>query len=244
MSRRFGKFSEKGTKKVAEKVTYQADRELISISLRDNRIGCFSESGQYNRSLFYNDLTLGCLEELEMVLDQIEDNDTLADNIKIIFVPGLIMALVTGLGDYIRLGKTSSGTVLSKEIVDAFVRCHEKISDKSFNLNIRTYDMCPVEFGQKAKDFIVEECKDANAEKDGIKREPRIVSSVNPAVEALNKKVLDLIAEGKFTEAQQVAQILATMSGGSSVVSSDNNEVIEESNDIETNQIEILNNVE
>lgn len=214
---RYGKYVEnnKGTSTKAKAEKHQAPREMVSISLRDNRIGCFSESGQFNHSFFYNDTTYGCLEELDLVLDQVPDNkEEICDNIKIIFVPGLIMALVTGLGDYIRLGKTSSGTVISQDNIDKFVEVHEKIQAKSFNLNIRTYEMCPVEFGQKAKAFITEECKDANAQKDGVTRTTTTVSgAVNPAIEILNKQMVDLINQGKFDEAQKVAQILATLSG-------------------------------
>ena len=210
---KYGRFSEnnKGTSTKAKVEKHQAPREMISISLRDNRVGCYSDSGQFNHSFFYNDLIFGCLEELDLVLDEIPNNkEGLCDNIKIIFIPGLIMSLVTGLGDYIRLGTTSSGNPISKDNIDKFIEVHEKIQAKSFNLNIRTYEMCPVEFGQKAKAWITEECKDANAEKDGVVR-TTVTSTTNPAIDALNKQIVELVAQGKFEQAQQVAQILATM---------------------------------
>lgn len=234
---RYGKFNENKNTASKKVEKHQAPREMVSISLRDNRVGCFSESGEYNHSFFYNDLIFGCLEELDLVLDQIPDSsDELSDDIKIIYIPGLIMALVTGLGDYIRLGKTSSGTVISQENLDKFIEVHEKIQNKSLNLNIRTYEMCPVEFGQKAKAFITEECKDANAQKDGVTRTTNISSAVNPAIEILNKQIVALITEGKFEEAQKVAEILATMSGNSAVAS--NNKEVKDSNDINDEEVQ------
>ena len=102
-----------------DKNEFKAPRELVSISLRDNRVGAYSESGSFNHSYFYNDVTIGALTELEAVLDKINDNDTLEDTIKIIHIPNVILALITGLGDYIRIGKTTNGTVLSQEKIEA-----------------------------------------------------------------------------------------------------------------------------
>lgn len=203
-----------------DKSKYQAPRTLVSISMRDNRVGCFSEdNSSLCHSRFYNDNTIGALEELNMVLDTIPTNaDGLANSITIVYIPNVIIALITGLGDYVRVGKTASGFDLGQEKIDMFLQTEVKIRERSLNLNIRSYTMCSAEFGQKAKAWITEECKDANAQKDGIVREPRITSAVNPLVETLNKQIISLIAEGKFEEAQQVAGILATMNG-SSVVS-------------------------
>lgn len=213
--------SSKGTD--VDKSKYQAPRTLVSISMRDNRVGIFSEtSASMCHSKFYNDNTLGALEELNMVLDSIPTNaEGLANSINIIYIPNVIIALITGLGDYIRVGKTSSGFELTKDKIDMFLQTEAKIKDRSLNLNIRSYTMCSNEFGQKAKAWITEECKDANAEKDGVTRTTTVTSAINPAIEILNKQIVALITEGKFEEAQKVANILATMSNGS-VASTDN----------------------
>lgn len=203
-----------GAKK--EEPKCQAPRNLVSISMRDNRVGCFSEtSASMCHSKFYNDSTLGALEELNTVLDRIPTNaEGLADSISIIYIPNVIVALITGLGDYIRLGKTSSGFELGQDKIDMFMEVDSKIKDRSLNLNIRSYSMCSAEFGQKAKAWITEECKDANAEKDGVVRtKTTVTGAVNPAIEALNKQMVELITAGKFDDAQKVAQILATLNG-------------------------------
>lgn len=214
--------SNTGTGVKEEKAKCQAPRNLVSISMRDNRVGCFSEtSPSMCHSKFYNDNTLGALEELNIVLDRIPTNaDGLADSINIIYIPNVIIALITGLGDYVRVGKTSSGFELSRDKIDLFLQTEAKIKDRSLNLNIRSYTMCSAEFGQKAKAWITEQCKDANAEKDGVVR-TTVTSAVNPMIEVLNKQVMDFITAGKFEEAQKVANILATMSNGS-VASTDN----------------------
>lgn len=217
----YSMFNNKGTQNNNEtnkdKKEFKAPRELVSISIRDNRVGAYSESGSYNHSFFYNDVTMGALEELEMVLDDIFDNDTLEESIKIIHVPNVILALITGLGDYIRISKTSSGVILSQEKIEAFKRIHDKIQNKSFNINIRSYQMCPVEFGTKAKNWITEENKNANAERDGVERvkDSVITSTTNDTINKLNEKIVQLTMEGKFEEAQQVANLIATITGTS-----------------------------
>lgn len=198
-----------------DKNEFKAPRELVSISLRDNRVGAYSESGSFNHSFFYNDVTIGALTELEAVLDKINDNDTLEDTIKIIHIPNVILALITGLGDYIRIGKTTNGTVLSQEKIEAFKRVNAKIQAKSFNINIRSYQMCPVEFGAQAKNWITEENKNANAERDGVERvtQVNVNNTTNEAINKLNEQIVKLTMEGKFSEAQQVANLIATMTG-------------------------------
>ena len=86
----------------------------------------------------------------------------------------------------------------------------------------------------KAIAWIKDEVRNATAKAHGVERNTVNVSSTtNSAIDKLNEQIVKLTIEGKFEEAQKIANILATMTGANNneqelnVEDEDNAEAIE-----------------
>jgi hypothetical protein len=84
------------------------------------------------------DTTGSLVELLIQSLENVSDNSALAEEITTIYVSGHIKALVTGTAiNYIREGKTGSGTELSAETVALFKKAMQLIGAKNFNVVLK-----------------------------------------------------------------------------------------------------------
>ena len=216
MKRNYNYWSGKGTTETKETKKVEAPKVKYSICTKESLIGVYcDDENNIIPTDYFEDLSIGCLEILVSLLENIPTNDTIAEEISIIYVPDIIGALVTGgIADYLRTNKTKSGDSISQEKLDLYIEIDNLVKERNYNVILRGYGFQDKTFQAKAIAWIKEEVRDATAKANGKEREPRgVVSSVNPAIENLNNKIMELISEGKYDEADKVAKILASITG-------------------------------
>jgi hypothetical protein len=137
------------------------------------------------------DTTQSLLELLVQSLENVSDNATFTDAVTTIYVSGHIKGLATGSAvNYIREGKTGSGTELSKENVELFKKALQLIGTRNFNVVLK--DAQYVSKKDTTTKALVEKAWEVCKKKAAVA--PSVATPQAPTVVA-NPKIVAKIAE-------------------------------------------------
>lgn len=215
MNRNYNYWSKKNNNSNAVNTKVETPKVKCSICTKESLVGMYSDNESNIISTQYcDDISIGCLELLESVVESIPTNEEgLCDSITIIYVPDIISALVTGgVADYIRTKKTKLGEDITEEKLNLYVNIDKLVKERSYNVILRSYSFQDQTFQAKAIAWIKDEVRNATAKAHGVERNTiNVNSTTNSAIDKLNEQIVKLTIEGKFEEAQKIANILATM---------------------------------
>ncbi len=160
---------------------------------------------------------LANLETLTEVLNTIPVGD-IAQEVTTIYIPDFIQGIASGTAlDYIRTGKTKSGTQLTAQEIQAFKDLYKMISERIYNVRFSLAKFIPknntelITLRTNAYNALINYSATAGISTGGIAPVQQIVDTDKALREALDAQIIEAINKGDMDKMMQLKTMRDTL---------------------------------
>lgn len=160
---------------------------------------------------------LANLETLTEVLNTIPVGD-IAQEVTTIYIPDFIQGIASGTAlDYIRTGKTKSGTQLTAQEIQAFKDLYKMISERIYNVRFSLAKFIPknntelITLRTNAYNALINYSTTAGISTGGIAPVQQIVDTDKALREALDAQIIEAINKGDMDKMMQLKTMRDTL---------------------------------